>query len=212
MQFTTAGSPKRLHFSKNLFLKICLGLFLCLWIFTLVKTSNLGNWFIENSLVFIFLGGLILSYKKFQFSNLSYLLITVYLCLHIYGAMHTYALNPFGFWLQETFHLARNHYDRIVHFSFGFLLAYPMRDYFKNWFEWPNWVCWVLPCEITLSFGGMYELIEYAVADIFFPSMGGDYLGSQGDIWDAQKDMGLAFVGAILIMLIVFTLKKVFGK
>lgn len=208
MLFTTASSPDRVPFWQNPFLKVCLGIFLSLWLFTLVNTSDLGNWFLENVLTVVLLVGLTVTYKKFQFSDLSYLLITLYLCLHVYGAMHTYALNPFGFWLQETLQLARNQYDRIVHFCFGFLLAYPMRDYFRNWFVWPVWVCWILPCEITLSFSGMYELIEWSVAELLFPAQGEAYLGSQGDTWDAQKDMGLAFTGAISMMIIAFTLVR----
>jgi putative membrane protein len=152
--------------------------------------------------------GLTFSFKKFKFSNLSYTLIFIYICLHIYGAIYTYAENPLEYWLKDFFVLARNHYDRIVHFSFGFLLAYPMRDYFKNWFKWPRWVYWVLPAEITMSFSGIYELIEWLVADVFFPSEGVAYLGSQGDVWDAQKDMGLAFIGAIIAMILFSTLKS----
>lgn len=87
-----------------------------------------------------------------------------------------------------------------------------MRDYFKNHFEWPSWVCWILPIEITLSFGALYELIEWLVADIFFPAEGAAYLGSQGDIWDAQKDMGIAYLGAMTIMLIASTVKKLRAK
>jgi putative membrane protein len=212
MSFTTASFPERVPFRKNKLLIACLSVFGIFWLSTLIGTSNLSNWFMENALVVIFLLGLTLTYKKFQFSDLSYVFITVYLCLHVYGAKYTYALNPFGFWLQETFQLTRNHYDRIVHFSFGFMLAYPMRDYFKNHFQWPNWVCWVLPCEITLSFSGMYELVEWSVADLFFPEQGDAYLGSQGDIWDAQKDMGLAFIGSILIMLIASSLRRMTKK
>jgi putative membrane protein len=121
--------------------------------------------------------------------------------LHIYGAEYTYAENPFGYWLKDKLHLNRNYYDRIVHFSFGFMLAYPMRDYFKNYMQWPDWVCWILPVEITMSFSAAYELIEWLVADVFYPEEGVAYLGSQGDIWDAQKDMGIAFAGAIICML-----------
>src|ERR1044071_3323769 len=142
----TASLPIRHSFKENTFLNICIGIFGIIWLSTLIGTNNLSNWFIENTLVILFLAGLILTYKKFKFSDMSYLLITVYLSLHVYGAKYTYAENPFGYWLKDTFHLERNHYDRIVHFSFGFLLAYPMRDYFKNWFGWPVWVCWVLPC------------------------------------------------------------------
>lgn len=206
---TTASSIERQSFSENKLLKIYLIVFSILWIYTFVFTTNIANWFTENALTVVFLLGLSISFKKFKFSDLSYTLIFIYICLHVYGAMYTYAENPLGFWLKDTLGLARNHYDRIVHFSFGFLLAYPMRDYFKNWFEWPVWVCWVLPAEITMSFSGMYELIEWLVADVFFPSEGVAYLGSQGDVWDAQKDMGLAFIGAILAMILFSILKSI---
>ena len=209
IMLTTASSIERQSFSENKLLKIYLIVFSILWIYTFVFTTNIANWFTENALTVVFLLGLSISFKKFKFSDLSYTLIFIYICLHVYGAMYTYAENPLGYWLKDTLGLARNHYDRIVHFSFGFLLAYPMRDYFKNWFEWPVWVCWVLPAEITMSFSGMYELIEWLVADVFFPSEGIAYLGSQGDVWDAQKDMGLAFIGAILAMILFSTLKSI---
>jgi putative membrane protein len=209
---TTASSIERQSFSENKLIKIYLLIFFLLWGYTFAFTTDITNWFTENALTVVFLLGLTFSFKKFKFSNLSYTLIFIYICLHIYGAMYTYAENPLGYWLKDFFGLARNHYDRIVHFSFGFLLAYPMRDYFKNWFEWPTWVCWVLPAEITMSFSGMYELIEWLVADVFFPSEGVAYLGSQGDVWDAQKDMGLAFIGAILAMILFSTLKSINKK
>ena len=104
------------------------GLFIALWTYTLVGTPDRANWALENALVFIALGALFLSFKRTQFSDLSYLLMFVYLCLHVYGAMYTYAENPFGYWLMERFDLERNHYDRIVHFSFGLLMAYSMRE------------------------------------------------------------------------------------
>ena len=100
---------------------------------------------------------------------MSYFLITIYTLLHVYGSLYTYAENPFGFWLVDAFDLHRNHYDRIVHFSFGFLLAYPMREIFLNYLKVPIWVAWTLPVEITLSISGLYELVEWGVADIFFP-------------------------------------------
>lgn len=200
MAYTTVSSTGRAAFAQNTLLKVFLGVFLLVWVWTFIGTTDHANWVIENVLTMIFFGGLVWGYSRFKFSDLSYTLMFVYILLHIYGAMYTYAKNPLGYWLMDVFHGERNHYDRIVHFSFGFLLAYPMRDYFKNHFDWPNWVCWVLPVEITLSFSGAYELIEWAVADVFFPAQGAAYLGSQGDIWDAQKDMGLAFSGAVLAM------------
>jgi putative membrane protein len=210
MTFTNAISPSRVGAKENRWLQIFIVVFFGLWISTLIGTSDINNWFLENALVFIFLGFLIFTYRKYQFSDLSYLLICIYLCLHIYGAKYTYAENPLGYWLKDTFHLARNHYDRIVHFSFGFLLAYPMREMFLRWLKFPVWVAWVLPIEITLSISGFYELIEWAVADVFFPSQGDAYLGTQGDIWDAQKDIFLATLGAALATTIVSSIKGAF--
>ncbi|MBL7857998.1 MAG: DUF2238 domain-containing protein [Cyclobacteriaceae bacterium] len=208
MNFTNAISPSRTGLKTNRWLQLFLVVFLSVWASTLIGTTDMNNWLLENTLVFLFLGFLIISYRYYQFSDLSSLLICLYLCLHIYGSKYTYAENPFGYWLQETFTMARNPYDRIVHFSFGFLLAYPMREVFLNWLKYPIWVSWALPIEITLSVSGMYELIEWAVADVFFPEQGDAYLGTQGDIWDAQKDMFLATLGAVLATTIVSIIKK----
>lgn len=212
MFISTASSPVRKTFSQNLLLKIYLLIFFICWIGTFINTTNKANWYTENALTIIFLVLLTSTYRKFRFSDLSYTLFFIYILLHIYGAEYTYAENPFGYWLKDVLHLERNHYDRIVHFNFGFMLAYPMRDYFKNHFEWPNWVCWILPIEITLSFSAAYELVEWLVADIFFPSEGTAYLGTQGDVWDAQKDMGLAFSGAVLAMILFKIFKKMTNR
>jgi putative membrane protein len=212
MKFTTASVPFRNTFGQNMLLKFFMVVFFLFWIATFLHTPDRANWYTENVLTILLLIGLAVSYRKFQFSDLSYTLIFIYLLLHIYGAEYTYAENPLGYWLKDVLHLERNHYDRIVHFSFGLLLTYPMRDYFTNWFRWPAWVCWVLPVEITMSFSGIYEIIEWLVADVFFEAQGAAYLGTQGDIWDAQKDMGLAFSGAICSMLITAVLRKLFYK
>jgi putative membrane protein len=211
MTFTNAISPTRVTIKENRWLQIFIIVFFAVWISTLIGTSDINNWILENTLVILFLGFLSFTYKKYKFSDVSNLLFCIYLCLHVYGAKYTYAENPFGYWLMDTFQLARNHYDRIVHFSFGFLLAYPMREAFLNWLKFPSWVAWALPIEITLSVSGLYELIEWAVADVFFKAQGDAYLGTQGDIWDAQKDMFLATLGAILATTIVSVIKKTFN-
>ncbi len=209
---TTTSSTTRVTFRHNYLLISYLILFFTIWASTLIGTTDLSNWVIENTLVVIFLLILALSFRRFQFSDVSYTFIFVYLCLHVYGAKYTYAENPFGYWMKDYFHFERNHYDRIVHFSFGFMLAYPMRDFFINKMKFPNWVGWILPVEITLSFSCLYELIEWAVADVLFTAQGAAYLGSQGDIWDAQKDMFMAGCGATIIMLLVFTARRIFKK
>lgn len=208
MTFTNAVSPQRVPFTKNPLLLACVAVFTALWLYTFLHTSDMANWWLENALVWIALIGMVTTYSRAKFSDLSYLLICIYLCLHVYGAMHTYAENPFGYWLMEQCDFSRNHYDRIVHFSFGFLLAYPMRECFLVMLRFPSWVAWLLPIEITLSISAAYELLEWAVADIFFPEQGIAYLGSQGDIWGAQKDIALAVTGAILATSLVSYIKK----
>lgn len=208
MAFSIAISKFRTPLKTNNWLKAFALVFVVVWVNSFWGTTDQANWFLENMLVFIFLPVLALTVRKYQFSDLSYLLVCVYLCLHVYGSKYTYAENPLGYWLQDLFHASRNHYDRIVHFCFGFLLAYPMREMFLKWLKYPRWVSWLLPIEITLSVSAFYELIEWGVADVFFPEQGDAYLGTQGDIWDAQKDIFLAFSGAILATTIVSLVKK----
>ena len=210
MSFTIAISKNRVPFKKNIWLFAFIAVFAFAWSNSLVGTTDTANWLLENTLTFIFAGFIIITYRKHQFSDLSYLLICIYLCLHVYGSKYTYAENPFGYWLKDVFHLPRNQYDRIVHFSFGFLLAYPMREMFLKWLKYPRWVAWLLPIEITLSISAFYELVEWAVADLFFREHGDAYLGTQGDIWDAQKDIFVAFCGAIIATTIVSLVKKIF--
>ena len=208
MSFTIAISKERVPFKKNIWLFAFIAVFAFVWANSLIGTSDTANWLLENTLSFIFVAFIIITFKKHQFSDLSYLLICIYLCLHVYGSKYTYAENPFGYWLKDVLHLSRNHYDRIVHFCFGFLLAYPMREMFLKWLKYPRWVAWLLPIEITLSISAFYELIEWAVADLFFKEHGDAYLGTQGDIWDAQKDIFLATLGAVLATTIVSSIKK----
>ena len=210
MSFTIAISKDRVPLKKNIWILAFIAVFAFVWSNSLVGTTDIANWLLENTLTFIFVAFLVISYKKHQFSDLSYLLVCIYLCLHVYGSKHTYAENPFGYWLKDAFNMSRNHYDRIVHFSFGFLLAYPMREMFLKWLKYPKWVAWLLPIEITLSISAFYELIEWAVADLFFKAQGDAYLGTQGDVWDAQKDIFLAFCGAIIATTIVSLVKKIF--
>ena len=210
MKFSNAISDFRVPFRKNGILILLTIVFFFFWTSTLLGTTDLANWLLENALVFLTLGALGLTYHRMKFSDLTYLLLFIFLCLHVYGAKYTYAENPFGFWLMEYFDLERNHYDRIVHFSFGFLLAYPMRELFLVGLKYPTWVAWLLPIEITMSLSALYELIEWGVADVFFPDLGMAYLGTQGDIWDAHKDILLAFSGAIVATSLVSVIKKQF--
>jgi len=209
-RFSNAISGYRVPVHRNPALIVTILVFFAVWTVTLVGTTDLANWLLENLLVFIALGALALSYKRMQFSDLSYLMIFFFLCLHVYGSMHTYAENPFGFWLRDVLDLDRNHYDRIVHFSFGFLLAYPIRELFLVGFKFPPWIAWMQPIEVTLSISAFYELIEWGVAEVFFPAQGMAFLGTQGDVWDAQKDILFAFTGALVATTLVSMINRKF--
>jgi putative membrane protein len=208
MKFTLDSSAYRIPFKSNYWLWIFTSIFMVVWINTFLGTTDLNNWLLENTLTFLSLIFLVTSFRKYQFSDTTYLFVCIYLCMHVYGSKYTYAENPLGYYLQDLLHTSRNQYDRIVHFSFGFLLAYPIRELFIQWLKYPKSAAWITPIEITLSIGGIYELIEWAVADIFFTEQGTAYLGTQGDVWDAQKDIFYAFTGALLASTLISLIQR----
>lgn len=173
-----------------------------IWIITAIRPLYPSDWLLENLLVFLFCGLLLATYRKFRFSNFSYGLFVVFLTLHLAGAHYTYAETPFGFWLQDLFELERNHYDRIVHFCFGLLLAYPMREILLRKSGVTRAWSYFITINCVVAFSAVYEVIEVIAAMIVSPELGNAYLGTQGDEWDAQKDAFLATVGAILAMLV----------
>ena len=156
------------------------------------------DWLLENVLAITAVGVLVVTYRRFPFSNLSYCLIAAFLTLHAIGAHYTYAEVPFGFWLKRRSALSRNPFDRIVHFAFGALLVYPVREILVRKAGVRGWWSYYLPCSAILAQSGFFELIEAAVAMIVSPELGNLYLGTQGDEWDAQKDMMAALTGALL--------------
>jgi putative membrane protein len=119
---------------------------------------------------------------------------------------------PLGYWLKEWGGFSRNHFDRIVHFSFGLLMAYPVREVFLRVVSTRGFWTYYLPLDVTLAFSAIYEIIEMLVAVVVSPESGAAYLGTQGDIWDAQKDMALAGCGALLCMIITAVGRKLRGR
>src|SRR3546814_15401224 len=100
----------------------------------------------------------------------------------------------------------RNNFDRIVHFSYGFLLAYPLREIFLRVADARGFWGYFLPLDVALSTSALYELVEWMAAEVFGGDLGVAYLGTQGDVWDAQKDMACAGLGALLAMLLTAAL------
>ena len=180
--------------------KFLLAGFILVWAWAAVAPKFPHDWLLENILVFLFVPLILLTGRHFRLSSLSYTLITVFMVLHVIGSHYTYAEVPFGYTLQAWFGAERNMYDRVVHFSFGLLMAYPMRELFlrvaRTRGVWGYW----LPTELVLAFSALYEIIEWLVAAQVEPSAGLAFLGAQGDVWDAQKDMLLAGLGSVIAM------------
>lgn len=174
--------------------------FIAVWSWAAIEPRYPHDWLLENYLVFIFVPLILITGRYFRLSRLSYTLITVFMALHVVGSHYTYAEVPFGYTLQDWFGAERNMYDRLVHFCFGLLLAYPMREVFLRVANTQGvWGYW-FPVELALAFSAVYEIIEWAVALQVAPAAGLAFLGAQGDVWDAQKDMLLAAVGATVTM------------
>lgn len=186
--------------------------FTFVWVWASINPLFREDWLLENYLVFLFVPIVFISGRYFKLSSVSYTLITVFMILHVIGSHYTYAQVPFGFTLQEWFGASRNMYDRVVHFSFGFLLAYPVREVFMRLARVKGVWGYYLPLDLTLSFSAVYEIIEWITAAVVDPEAGLAFLGVQGDIWDAQKDMLLAGLGAAIAMLIVFIINWAFNR
>lgn len=181
---------------------LIIALLLAVWLWAAIAPLSREDWLLENLLVFFFAALLLATYRYFAFSVRSYWLFAVFLALHIYGSHYTYAETPFGFWLQDALALGRNHYDRLVHFAFGALLAYPLRELLQRQTglsgRWLN----IFSLTLVMAMSNLYEQVEMLAALIVNPELGTAFLGTQGDEWDAQKDAGLATLGAVLALLL----------
>ena len=185
-------------------------LFAIIWTALAIAPLDRADWALENALVLAFGAALLVTRRWFVFSRTSYTLIFLYLCLHAVGAHYTYSLVPYDDWwraltghgLNSMVGWERNNFDRVVHFSYGLLLAYPIREIFLRVVEVRGFWAYFLPMDVTLSTSALYELLEWGAAATVGSELGAAYLGTQGDIWDAQKDMALAAAGAVIAMAI----------
>lgn len=186
--------------------------FLVFWVWAAIDPLYRDGWLLENYLIFIFVPFIILLGRYFQLSNVSYTLIAVFMILHVIGSHYTYAEVPFGHTLQDWTGADRNMYDRLVHYSFGFLLAYPIREMFLRVTKSKGLWGYYLPLEMVAAFSGLYEIVEWLAAARVDPQAGLAFLGTQGDIWDAQKDMLLATMGSFFAMAFIWAVNFLYDK
>lgn len=206
---TTSSAPNRVPFRENFLLQALLGWYLLFWTAMAISPMDRPTWMLLNLLPVLFVGGLVLTYRRFPLSDMSYLVITVFLTLHAIGSHYTYAKVPFGFWLQQILDLQRNDFDRIVHFGFGFLIVYPLREVLMRAARVQGFWAYCLALNVVLAAAGLWEVIESWTARLVRPELGASFLGSQGDIWDAQKDIAAAFYGALLCIALVVIARQV---
>lgn len=181
---------------NNLFPKILAIIFLAAWFFLAIRPYYRFDWFLENLLVFASVPLLIYLYKKRFFSNLSYILIFIFLILHIIGAHYTFSEVPAGEKFSEWFGWERNHYDRMVHFFFGAFLTVPVFEIISLKIQAKKKWKLLISFSLIVTAGAIYELVEWLTAIMVSPEAGSAYLGTQGDEWDAQKDLGLKLIGS----------------
>jgi len=174
-----------------------------IWIIAAINPVKRDDWLIENLLVFAAVPVLVFTYRRLPLSDAAYTLIFLFLVLHAAGAHYTYSEVPLGYWLKETFHLLRNHFDRIAHLSFGLLLTYPMHEILVRLVKVRGFWALLLPASVIVALSGFFEIIEAIIARLVSPELGAAYLGIQGDVWDAQKDMALAILGATLMATVI---------
>lgn len=185
-------------------------LFAAVWAALAIAPYDRHDWALENALVAVFAVILAASFRFLPLSRVSYTLIFLFLCLHEVGAHYTYSEVPYDAWIKALTGRSlnaglgwdRNDYDRIVHFSYGLLLAYPIRELFLRVADVRGFWGYFFPLDVTMSTSMLFELFEWLAAEVFGGDLGVAYLGTQGDVWDAQKDMALASLGALIAMIV----------
>ncbi|MFB3896316.1 MAG: DUF2238 domain-containing protein [bacterium] len=174
------------------------------FIWSAIKPYDYGVWIFELALGLIGIGILSIIYTRFRFSGLVYILVGIHFAILAIGAKYTYAEMPLFNWLRDTFHLARNHYDRVGHFMQGFVPAIIVREVLlrKTPLKPGGWLGF-LCISVCLAFSAFYELLEWWMVIFIYPEQGAEWLGLQGDIFDAQGDMLMALIGATLAILLL---------
>ncbi len=196
----------------NYFPQIVLLLYLVLFIICAIDPFNRAVWWAENIPVIIPVLVLIFTFRKFRFSNLAYFFMWFFMSIHTIGGHYTFELVPFDFFnnvlsklnMEFLFPDGRNNFDRFGHFFVG-VFAYPLAEFTLRKKYISNVITAILFGVFALGFwGALYEVIEMVYAIKEGGDAGAAFLGSQGDIWDAQKDMLLDILGAMAVSVVFF--------
>jgi putative membrane protein len=200
--------PRNKH---DRFALLLLAVFMIVWVLFAVQPLYRSDWLLENALVFVAIPLLVALHPILPLSKISYSLIFVFLCLHEIGAHYTYAQVPYDQWfesiigtgLNQIVGWERNHYDRALHFLYGLLITYPVREIVLRVSRARGFWSYLLPLLMLISTSTIFELLEWLAALVFGSDLGIAFMATQGDVWDTQKDMTLAATGSIIATLLI---------
>jgi putative membrane protein len=189
--------------------KVLLVAYIILFIWMGIAPFDRDVWIAENAPIFGIAVVLVIMYfRGIQFSNLSYILMSVLLFVHTIGGHYTFERVPFD-WFNDLFGFERNMYDRVGHFAVGFY-AYPFAELLtKRRLVNARWVTYLMPLFFIVTVAAFYELFEWWYAVTYGGSAGTAFLGSQGDIWDAQKDILMDTLGGLVALVLYWVNSRV---
>lgn len=191
--------------ARNLYPGVLAAVFVAVFIGLAIAPVSRTVWIAEAIPVVIVFAVLVLGFPVFRFSNTAYSLMAVWLFWHTVGSHYTFANVPFG-WVSELLGTERNHFDRIAHFSVGFY-AFPMMEWLLRRRHCGIVTAGFFAVFFIMSIAAGYEIIEWWFAVVAGGDAGVEFLGAQGDVWDAQKDMLADTLGAILVVVLYLVVR-----
>lgn len=195
---------------------VLMALFVVLFAVLAVAPREPATWAMENAVAVLFVIGLWVTRRWFRFSRSAYLMMFSFLALHEIGAHYTYSHVPydqtvhtlFGFSPDAVMGWQRNQYDRFLHLLYGVLLVLPLSELCREWGGLRRPAAALFAFTLILASSLLYELIEWGAAVVLGEGSTA-FLGTQGDPWDAQKDMALATVGALASLVIAALARRI---
>jgi putative membrane protein len=201
-----ASANRRLILPDDAWNRFALAVFLALWAISCIRVPYPKYFWLQHVPTVAVVVVLAIVQNRLHISRLSYALILAFMLLHVLGARYLYSYVPYDDWserlvgyrITDRFHFTRNHYDRQVHFFFGLLLVVPAWRFSLRIVGTTAWWSAVFAFSAIMAASAIYEVFEWLVAVIMAPDWAESYNGQQGDMWDAQRDMALAALGAVL--------------
>lgn len=189
--------------NRELAIRLMSGAFCIIWVVLAIAPIDRATWLLENVLILAAAATLIGIRKVMPLSLSSCVLLFLFLTIHAIGAHYTYSLVPIDD-VTALLGADRNHYDRLVHFCYGLCLVLPLRELLMLHAKLRGFWSYFVPLDLVMSTSLLYELLEWAAAVVFGGGLGANFLGTQGDEWDAHRDMLMAAVGGLVATLAIW--------